>query len=375
MIIFKIWPVWLPSLRYHDQYLMSSMISDGVDTFFFQPKYTPKEYEKFISIPDENYVDGKCFYFEFINILGKPLPIKPLTFIKQLNSLCPDIVHIFGISNFTTIFTLICIFLSTSKPKVVFNDHSDPNNRKSGFIAYFYRSFFKLVYKILINKKSPIVVPDLATKNELVEKYGPSISSSIRLIPLGYDDTIFRFKNNLRSKKLPLKIGFAGKINPKKNIEMLLNAISKLPVQDVEAHIVGINNFDSLSHYENALVSESMPNVTFYEFIRNPQNLAKFYSSMDLMVFPGSISITTFEASACGTPVALFETYEGLEHRVADGKGVLFSNDEELHSSIVDFIKKKNNTFIDHSKIAESASFFAWSSIKRDYYNVYEFNL
>ena len=35
MIIFKIWPVWLPSLRYHDQYLMSSMISDGVDTFFF----------------------------------------------------------------------------------------------------------------------------------------------------------------------------------------------------------------------------------------------------------------------------------------------------------------------------------------------------
>ena len=118
-----------------------------------------------------------------------------------------------------------------------------------------------------------------------------------------------------------------------------------------------------------------MPNVTFYEFIRNPQNLAKFYSSMDLMVFPGSISITTFEASACGTPVALFETYEGLEHRVADGKGVLFANDEELHSSIVDFINKKNNTFIDHSKIAESASFFAWSSIKRDYYNVYEFNL
>ena len=61
MIIFKIWPVWLPSLRYHDQYLMSSMMSDGVDTFFFQPKYTPKEYEKFISIPDENYVDGKVF--------------------------------------------------------------------------------------------------------------------------------------------------------------------------------------------------------------------------------------------------------------------------------------------------------------------------
>ena len=88
---------------------MSSMIL-MVLIHFFQPKYTPKEYEKFISIPDENYVDGRCFYFEFINILGKPLPIKPLTFIKQLNSLCPDIVHIFGISNFTTIFTLICIF-------------------------------------------------------------------------------------------------------------------------------------------------------------------------------------------------------------------------------------------------------------------------
>ena len=27
-LAFKIWPVWLPSLRYHDQYLMSSMISD-----------------------------------------------------------------------------------------------------------------------------------------------------------------------------------------------------------------------------------------------------------------------------------------------------------------------------------------------------------
>ena len=40
MIIFKIWPVWLPSLRYHDQYLMSSMMSDGVDTFFSAKIYS-----------------------------------------------------------------------------------------------------------------------------------------------------------------------------------------------------------------------------------------------------------------------------------------------------------------------------------------------
>ena len=95
------------------------------------------------------------------------------------------------------------------------------------------------------------------------------------------------------------------------------------------------------SHYENALVSESMPNVTFYEFIRNPQNLAKFYSSMDLMVFPGSISITTFEASACGTPVALFETYEGLEHRVADGKGVLLPTMKSSILPLLTLLKRK----------------------------------
>ena len=373
--ILKVWPFWIEGIKYHDQYLAEFMEEDGVETVFACPNFSTSDYSRFSkSIKDINMYKYKMHFLDFFCFLSKPIPYNFLKFSKFINSYNPSIIHIYGISNFTTIFTFISIFFSRFKGQIIFNDHSDPNEKKSGIIANIYYYFFYVFYRTIIRDRYEIIVPDESSKNEVINRYGNNSRKKISIIRLGFDDRVFKFRKYNKNKKTQLRIGFAGKILPPKRIELLLKAIERFQSCDVELIIAGIN-LENTSDYQNSLINyveeKNITNIKFEKFITNSNSLAIFYSSLDLAIFPGSISITTLEANGCGCPVIIYNSYPGLDHRVSELRGRLFQNFDELVRHIKFYKELKINSKIEHKIISKESSIYSWRNIKYKYYDKY----
>ncbi len=377
--ILKVWPFWIEGIKYHDQYLADEMQKDNIKTIFACPNTASNSYSNFSHFNNRKKsieYSYEMFFLKHFSFLGKPFTYEVFKFSKFIKSYNPDIIHIFGISNFTTIITFLSVFFSNFKGKILINDHSDPNERKTSLKAKIYYLFFNLYYKLFIKKNIKIIVPDKSSKNELIFRYGDSIEKNIEIIPLGYDDNIFKVKKR-NSKNLPLKIGFAGKINPLKKIDLLINAVEIFDKKEIQLDIAGIN-LENKSDYQEKLIEyvndNKMTNITFKKFFTSSIELSNFYCSLDLAIFPGSISITTFEANGCGCPVIIFNSYPGLEHRVSDGRGKLFNTKNELIDYIKYYLDIKKNNSINHEKISKKSNKYSWKVIKELYYDLYNFN-
>ena len=369
--ILRIWAFWPEGIKYHDHHLSDAMHQDGVKTLFACPIYAGKDYKSYSHNKDYSY---DIFPMKFFSILDKPIPYNFLGFIKSINKFKPDTVHIYGLSNFTTYFTLFCLNLSSYDGEIFFNDHSDPTEKKSGFIAKIYYQLFKFLYKIFLNNKYKIVVPDDGSKSELITRYGSHINKSIIKIPLGFDSKVFNISKDNRSKDLPLRIGFAGKISSPKKIEKLLSAAQKFKKDEVIFYVAGFANppTDYQKNLINKIKEKNIDNIVIMDFINKASLLADYYGKLDVAIFPGSISITTFEANGAGCPIILYESILGLEHRISSGRAYLFRTDQEMIKKIKHFINLKNETGINHEELSKAAIPFSWESIKMEYYSLYK---
>lgn len=377
--ILRVWPFWPEGLKYHDQHLAEAMAKDGVETMFACPRYMDRTYSPYTndSSTGNEPTSYSVYSLKYLNIFGKPVPYNGLSFIRRIKEFNPSVVHIFGLSNFTTYFTLLCLRILRFKGKVLFNDHSDPTEKKSSLIARIYYVLFKTLYHLFIRNRYPVVVPDAGSQQELISRYGKSIKSVLTLIPLGFDEESFNLSYGRRLNAPPLVIGFAGKISPAKRVEILLEAIGDLCEKDFEVHICGFAR--SPNEYQTSLIKEihasKFKNIKVYDFLNSSTDLANFYGAVDVAIFPGSISITTFEANGTGCPVVLYQSLPGLEHRVSGGRGYLFSQVEELKTHIQSYAALKNEVGIDHDEIYRSSRRYSWEILKEDYYRLYEWSI
>ena len=377
LLVLKVWPFWIDGIKYHDQYLSEFMDEDGVSTVFACPYQAEKSYTSFIKEGDTRLKSKyNMYFFKFMLFFNKPIPLNLIDFTKFIKLNKPDVIHIFGISNFTTVFTFFAIVFSSFQGRIVFSDHSDPTERKTGLLARCYYYFFYIFYAVFVRNRYTIIVPDLASRNELIKRYGLKISELIVIISLGYDDRVFKLNGGSKSKGLPLNVGFAGKILPPKKIETIFKILDSFNATEIQFTIAGLN-LDELSDYQKRLINyvnkNEVSNVKFIPFISNNNDLANFYSTIDVALFPGSISITTFEANGCGCPIILYKSYEGLEHRVSKIRGRLYCDEFELIDTLKFYIGLKRNSVIMHSDIELESKKFSWRVLKNDYYRVYGF--
>ena len=377
--VLKIWPFWPKGMKYHDQYLAETMKEDGVSTVFAYPDFIEPSYQGFI-VGDEGgqVADHRFIGLKYFSLFGKPVPYEVFWFAEEIRKIQPDVIHIFGISNFTTLFALISARFADFDGKILFNDHSDPNERKPGFMAVMYRLLFRMIYNVFIRNKFDIIVPDDSARDELVSRYGMSIAKKVKIFPLGYDSNVFNYRPDLRKNGLPLVIGFAGKIFPAKRLELLIEILSEFPKNSIVLNIAGLNA-GLPSDYQASLIrfaeSRGVVNVFFQKFIPSPSQLALFYSAIDVAVFPGSISITTFEANGCGCPVVVFESIDGLKNRVSHNRGKLFRTRDQLVTVLGGYLEAKANSQIDHAAIAFDSRQYSWQRLKNFYYREYDFQI
>lgn len=377
--VLKIWPFWPKGMKYHDQYLAETMKEDGVSTVFAYPDFSEPNYLGFVAGDGGGQAtEYRSIGLKYFSLFGKPVPYEVFWFAEEIRKIQPDVIHIFGISNFTTLFALISARVSAFDGKILFNDHSDPNERRPGFMAAVYRMLFRMIYKVFVRNRFDIIVPDDSARDELVRRYGKGIAKKVKIFPLGYDSNVFNYRPDLRKRGLPLVIGFAGKIFPAKRLELLIEVVSEFPKDSIVLNIAGLNA-GSPSDYQASLMrlaeSSGVVNVQFQKFIPSASQLALFYSAIDVAVFPGSISITTFEANGCGCPVVVFESIDGLENRVSHNRGKLFRTRDQLVAVLGDYLQAKANSQIDHEAIAFDSRQYSWQRLKNIYYREYDFQI
>jgi glycosyltransferase involved in cell wall biosynthesis len=315
------------------------MQEEGHETTFFasdsiEPAWKPFLKKKQFDL-NETWSAHSIQRFPSITIANKPFLKKPFKFIRAVKLKQADIIHLLGLAYPVNQLALIASLLTTKAPVFV-NEHGTLESNKKSLIARLFYLNAYLVYQIFGRRKiKAFIAPNEESKAFIIDRYGVP-PEKIHIIPLGYNDELFKVQENTRNKNSSkLVIGFAGKINAEKKVDRLLNVLTEVSCKEnIICRIAGFNDSNreireqlELFAKENGITLECLPFL-------NSLELASFYNTIDLAIFPGSISITTIEANACGTPILLFESILGLENRVADGRGFLFKTNEELSQLI-----------------------------------------
>lgn len=378
MKIIRILTSFQTELKYHDHYLSEIMQEDGVETTFLTSNKMEKEFLPFldnkkIKAGEDSYKGSRIIRLRSIAFMGKFFIIEFGGIYKELCNKKYNLIHIYGIGNPITFITLIILKICKKDFPVIINDHSNPNLKNMSLIGSLYYKINIFLFSKLNSQVKFIVTPNAASNAFVQKQYGIQ-RERMKVIPLGYDHKIFTHNINQKNESKNLILGFAGKVFPGKKLELLIDVLSELNESSIDCEIVGFNEPEtdyqkSLREYAN----KSNVEVLFKPLIKDSFKLAEFYNYIDVAVFPGSISITTLEANGCGTPVILYESIEGLEDRVEEGRGYLFTTKEELKNCILKFVEMKRNNLILNAEIEEKSKKYSWQKISGTYLRLYNF--
>ncbi|MFT4112064.1 glycosyltransferase family 4 protein [Silvibacterium sp.] len=152
------------------------------------------------------------------------------------------------------------------------------------------------------------------SRNSLIENGAPE--RSIRVIPYGVD--LDRFQPDpvkYRSRSSKLKLLFVGRINQRKGLKYLLEALRLLNTRCVELTICGrvVDNLELFRPFTSQV--RIRPSVSQSE-------LVKAYQSADLFVFPSvgeGFGQVLLESLACGLPI-LSTTNTAAPDLICDGR-------------------------------------------------------
>ena len=311
----------------------------------------------------------KPFLFKWINIR--------LHLFKGLyNALCeekPELLFVHGLDSLTY---RSVIKYHHKKPSVtvVFDNHADWENS--------YHSIFSLLWvKLLIN---PLIVrPTFAftkfyygvtpARCDLLVSLYKVPSDRVKLLPMGADDVYLdvasrdihreEIRNKYNIDKEDFLIVTGGKIDTRKNIHVLSDAVAELYIPNVKLLIFGsisddLKPFFNNLHSDNVILTGWVPSTDVY----------RYFHAADLVFFPGLHSVLWEQAIASQVP-CVFTMIKGFEHVNFNNNCVFLqeiSKDsckktiETLHNDKSYYLKLKENAEskkaldFTYSKIAKS---------------------
>ena len=152
-------------------------------------------------------------------------------------------------------------------------------------------------------------------------------------------------------------------------IEILLEKSLEFP--DVNFYICGFNKSDYSRSLLERVITFGSANIYPQSFTTSMEELRSFYNNIDVAIYPGSITIGTFEANACGCFVIMNRWDEDYTNRLDNLRGLSFENSAEL-SNLISFLQVfKNSGHLNPVRIAADSKAFSWQELKKDYYRLY----
>lgn len=160
--------------------------------------------------------------------------------------------------------------------------------------------FYRLIATTNIVRAKHIFVPAETVKNT-ISKYYPKVTHKITVTTEG--TTLQKFKNK-KILKTPHSLLYVGSLYPHKNIQIVLDALKKMPNYNLT--IVGSRNVfqDKVIRYVEE--RQLQQKVTFLGYVTD-EKLAQLYQKAAVLVQPSlseGFGLTGVEAFSLGTPVA-----------------------------------------------------------------------
>ena len=258
----------------------------------------------------------------------------------------PDLIFTHGVNCFNYL-CLINIKKKYPNIQIVFDNHMDNYNSCQNILSKFLN---KVIFKNLISRKlnkiGKIFYGVTPSRCSFLHDTFGIPQEKIKLLYMGADDDKMQYEKHIEIRKKirsqynicdnDFLIITGGKIDTKKNIHLLLKAVSEYPCKHVKVLFFGSIE-DKLKEYITKLLS----NRIIYIGWISSDNVYQYFYAGDIIIFPGLHSVLWEQAIASKRP-CIFNHLKGFDHINLEGN-CLF-----LEQSNIDYYKSIiNNVFTD----------------------------
>ncbi len=198
MKIGRIFANFQEDLFYTEHYLAKELHKENHESVFITSDKYLLSWKKYIKTLDSaGFVKREYYSVHRLKTWSpneKVIYKNPIKLWKLLFNSGFDILHLYGIGNFSSITVLWMVFLKGKKaPPVLINDHTDSRTHsKEGRFAELYYYFFRINLFFLKSKIRNVVTFSDVGPKILSKRFGLPISL-FTIIPLGYDQDNFYF--------------------------------------------------------------------------------------------------------------------------------------------------------------------------------------
>lgn len=239
---------------------------------------------------------------------------------------------------------------------------------------------YKLLFSRAMKTSDRIIVDSVSTKND-IKKYFHIEQKKIKVIYLGVGDIFKRLdEEEVAEIKQKFKINFpfilyVGTIEPRKNIQRLLMAFSKVKKEHPKYKLViaGASGWRSKNLLETINKFDLQKDVVFVGYVSDYE-LPALYNAADLFVYPSlyeGFGLPPLEAMACGCPV-LTSNSSSLPEVV--GKSAMMFNPYDLNELTNAMHIMITNEGLREDLIQKGlcrAKMFNWEKCSRETFKVY----
>jgi len=204
-----------------------------------------------------------------------------------------------------------------------------------------------------------------APNPELVGMLAERTGKPVHLMPRGVDTELFSPTKRFRQDGA-FTLGFAGRLQPEKNVRLLVELQKQLPAGNHRFLIVG-------DGFERNYLSRRLRRAEFTGFL-DGEPLAAAYANMDLFVYPSctdTYGTAVQEALACGVP-AVVRDQGGPRYLIESGvNGYIARSDGHFIRSVVQLMGDPSRLPGLRREARESACRTSWDSVCDAVWDVY----
>lgn len=353
-------------LQGHDVTVIASLVSFNSDGQLCQ-------------LPEESVKEAKDGY-KVVRVDYKKPFYKLNRFIRRYNNVYkllenekPDIIflHDFSFADVTKVIK----YVKKNKDVKVFSDcHTDYiNSAQTWFSKNIFHHLIWRYYGSVLSKYTERFFGVTPLRCDFLRDAYKIEPKKIELLVMGVDDELLKTKDRIQiwkdySEKLNIAsddfiIVTGGKIDIKKNIHLVLEAVTKLKNKKIKLIVFGTISSEIKELFDKLLLNEYIIFVGW----QNADTILDYFILADLIIFPGTHSVLWEQAVGVGTP-SLFKYWEGMEHvNVGGNCEFLYNDSADEIASVVKKIVEEEGRYEMMKKIAmtEGLRHFSYSEIAK----------